>query len=65
MWAHLELRKNGTRAKKSHDLIAGSDRNRGKKLSGKNSTAAGCWFIAATMVRPWRDVSGIQAVGIK
>jgi hypothetical protein len=41
MSTHLELRKNGTRAKESHGLIAGSDRNRGRKLSGKTSTAAG------------------------
>ena len=40
MSAHLELRKNGTRAKRSHGLITGSDRNRRKKLSGKTSTAA-------------------------
>jgi hypothetical protein len=36
MSAHLELRKNGTRAKKSHGLIAGSDRNRGEEAVGEN-----------------------------
>jgi hypothetical protein len=53
MSAHLELRKNGTRAKRATPKRAG-----GKKPSAKLAPLRACWFIAATIVRPWRDVSG-------
>jgi hypothetical protein len=53
MSAHLELRKNGTGLKRATPKRL----KPGEEAVGETSTAAGCWFIAATIVRPWRDVS--------